>query len=140
MFCKCTIKKQNQQGATAVEFALVLPLLLLLLFGIIEFSLYMFNKQVITNASREGARAGIVVRQVRMSDGDIEAIALSYCEQYLVTFGTKDISTKAGPAGRCLTFGCPLEVIVDFNYEFLFLNTIGISSTNIQSVAKMRME
>lgn len=43
----------SQKGASAVEFALVLPLLMLILFGIIEFSLLMYNKAMITNASRE---------------------------------------------------------------------------------------
>ena len=53
---------KNQNGATAVEFAVILPLLLLLIFGIIEFGLLLFNRHVITNSVREAARAGIVVR------------------------------------------------------------------------------
>ena len=55
-------KSSSQKGASAVEFALILPLLMLILFGIIEFSLLMYNKAMITNASREGARRGIVYR------------------------------------------------------------------------------
>ena len=55
-------KFSSQKGASAVEFALVLPLLMLILFGIIEFGLLMYNKAMITNASREGARRGIVYR------------------------------------------------------------------------------
>jgi Flp pilus assembly protein TadG len=44
------------RGAAAVEFALILPLLLLLVFGIVEFGL-LLNKQVsVSNAAREGAR------------------------------------------------------------------------------------
>ena len=49
---------KNNKGASAVEFALVLPILIVLLFGIVEFGLLMYNKAVITNASREGARDG----------------------------------------------------------------------------------
>ncbi|HAM26198.1 MAG TPA: pilus assembly protein TadE [Microbacteriaceae bacterium] len=46
----------GQRGAAAVEFALVLPVLLLLIMGLIEFSL-IFNSQIsLTNAAREGAR------------------------------------------------------------------------------------
>ncbi|MCK5219206.1 pilus assembly protein, partial [bacterium] len=47
---------KNQRGAAAVEFAIVLPLLALILFGTIDFALLFYNKQVLTNASREGAR------------------------------------------------------------------------------------
>lgn len=43
-----------------VEFALVLPVLLLMGFGAIEFSRALTVQQVLTNAAREGARAGIV--------------------------------------------------------------------------------
>ena len=52
--------RRNQRGASAVEFALILPILICVLFGIVEFGLLMYDKAVITNASREGARAGIV--------------------------------------------------------------------------------
>lgn len=54
------MKKRSDQGVSAVEFALILPVLLLLTFGFIEFSVLLFDKAVITNASREGARFGIV--------------------------------------------------------------------------------
>jgi hypothetical protein len=78
---------KNQKGATLVEFAIILPLLLLLIFGIIEFGLFLFNRHVITNAVREAARAGIVVRNPRLLDEKIEDIVENYCKQYLVTFG-----------------------------------------------------
>jgi Flp pilus assembly protein TadG len=50
----------SQRGAAVVEFAFVLPLLLVILFGIIEFSFLLYDKAMLTNASREGARVGIV--------------------------------------------------------------------------------
>jgi Flp pilus assembly protein TadG len=53
-------KLRETKGASMVEFALVLPILILILFGIIEFGILIYNQQVITNASREGARYGIV--------------------------------------------------------------------------------
>jgi Flp pilus assembly protein TadG len=50
----------NERGAEALEFALVLPLFMLLVFGIVDFG-YMINRDtMINNASREGARAGAV--------------------------------------------------------------------------------
>ena len=52
--------RHNQKGAALLEFAIILPFLLVLVFGMIEFGLIAYNKQVITNASREGARWAIV--------------------------------------------------------------------------------
>ena len=49
----------NERGASAVEFALLLPVLMLILFGIIEFGMVMYSREVLTNAISEGARAGI---------------------------------------------------------------------------------
>ena len=47
---------RGERGAAAVEFALILPVLLALVLGLIEFSL-VFNSQIsMTNAAREGAR------------------------------------------------------------------------------------
>lgn len=48
----------TQRGAAAVEFALVLPLLLTIVFGTIEWGYYFFNREIVVNSAREGARAG----------------------------------------------------------------------------------
>lgn len=50
----------NDRGQDLVEFALSVPLLLLLLFGILESGLIYLSYNSITNAAREGARYGIV--------------------------------------------------------------------------------
>jgi Flp pilus assembly protein TadG len=65
------VKLQSYRGASAVEFAIILPILILLVFGIIEFSLALYDKAMITNASREGARAGIVAQIPRVTDTEI---------------------------------------------------------------------
>lgn len=53
---------RSEKGGTLIEFVLVLPLLLLFTFAIIEFSVLMYDKAVITLGSREGARAAIAWR------------------------------------------------------------------------------
>jgi len=131
----------NQKGTTAVEFAIVLSLLITLIFGIIEFSLCIFNRQVITNAAREGARAGIIARAVRVPDNEIKAVVVNFGAQHLVTFGD-DVLTVDDiviPA-RCLTFQCDLEVQVNYVYEFLFLSNIGIGPLNLRATSVMKME
>jgi Flp pilus assembly protein TadG len=53
-------RRSNERGASMVEFALVLPLFLLLLFGIMEVG-WLFAQQVeVRNAAREGARLAVV--------------------------------------------------------------------------------
>lgn len=54
---------RDEKGASAVEFALVLPMLLLILFAIIEFGWYLTTRIVLFNAVSAGARAGIKARQ-----------------------------------------------------------------------------
>ena len=49
-------KLRSESGASAVEFALLLPVLMMILFGIIEFGLALYRQAILTNASREGAR------------------------------------------------------------------------------------
>ena len=53
---------RQTKGAVAVEFAVVLTLFLVLIAGAIDFGHAWFMQQVVTNASREGARYGITYR------------------------------------------------------------------------------
>ena len=53
---------RHTTGAATVEFALVVSALLLLFAGILDFGHAWYMRQVITNASREGARYGIIYR------------------------------------------------------------------------------
>ncbi len=97
---------QTQGGAAAVEFALILPILLILLLGTIEGSLAMYDKAVITNASREGARAAIVARNVPLDDAQliqkISGVVYQYTGNSLVSFGSNSTSSGTTPA-MCVT-------------------------------------
>ena len=76
-----------QRGVDVVDFALILPILLLLLLGTIDGSLALYDKAVITNASREGARAGIVARNPKLTDAEIRQVVLNYTNGSLIHFG-----------------------------------------------------
>lgn len=130
----------NQQGAAMVEFALVLPLLLVFLFGIIEFGLVMYNKQILTNAAREAARAGIVARKTRLASSEIEDIARNYAENHLITFGNKALTIEVDPSDTSgAAFEDELTLNVEFDYKFLALSvllpstmeTISLTGTSI---------
>ena len=51
---------RREEGAVLVEFAIIAPLLFVLLLGIIEFGIVFFSYNTIANAAREGARYGVV--------------------------------------------------------------------------------
>jgi Flp pilus assembly protein TadG len=55
-----TNKLKNERGQTMVEFALVLPILALLLFGVIQFGIAFNNYITLTDAVRAGARKAAV--------------------------------------------------------------------------------
>ncbi len=129
-----------------IEFALVLPLLLIVLLGTVEFSFLLYNKAMITNASREGARLGIVYSPVggltHPTCGDIGTRAEQYAKDHLITFADPD----PGPSiTRCIylktadpTVPCPadcsgfgtelpgdfLRVEVNYTYDFLVIDTL----------------
>jgi len=54
------LRRSSRTGTTIVEAAFVLPLLLLVVLGIIEYGWLFFNVQQITNAARQGARIAIL--------------------------------------------------------------------------------
>ena len=54
-----TTREGRQKGAAAVEFALILPVLLILLFGVIDFGVLFGQNISLQAAAREGARQGV---------------------------------------------------------------------------------
>jgi Flp pilus assembly protein TadG len=87
------MRTRGQRGNALVEFALVLPLLLLILFGTIEFSIALYDKAIITNASREAARAGVVYKVPQLTVAQIQSVATNYMQSHLITFGTSGSPT-----------------------------------------------
>ncbi len=61
-------RHRRERGAAAVEFALVLPLLLALVLGTIDWGYYFFVEQVVVNAAREGARVGTLQSNATLAD------------------------------------------------------------------------
>jgi Flp pilus assembly protein TadG len=116
-----TASWRDERGAAAVEFALILPVIILLLFGIIEFGRAWNVKQVLTDAAREGARVAAVNNSI-LPAGDIDA---------LVRTTVADAAQRAGldtdPAVLEITLSgigggptAPAIVDLQYNYEPLF--------------------
>ena len=136
-------KPLDSEGIAALEFALILPFLLALIFGIIEFSFLMYDKQVITNASREGARYGIVLSDPRISYGEIEDVVNFYCANHLITFGAKSPPTVT-PDRTGQDTGDNLTVRVQYFYQFLlfpkFINSRFSTGINLTAETVMKYE
>lgn len=62
----------NQRGQTMTEFALVMPILLFLLLGIIQFGIVFNNYVTLTDAVRAGARKGAVARRLPNPSGAVQ--------------------------------------------------------------------
>ena len=65
-------RKKREQGQTMAEFALVLPVLAILLFGVIQFGIAFNNYLAVTDAVRAGARQAAVARY--LPPGEREAV------------------------------------------------------------------
>jgi Flp pilus assembly protein TadG len=66
------IRFRNERGQTATEFALVLPILAVLLFGVIQFGIVFNNYVTLTDSVRAGARKGAVGRFSTDPVGDVQ--------------------------------------------------------------------
>ena len=138
---------RKEDGTSIVEFAIIAPLLFVMTFGIIEFGILLFDKAMLTNASREGARAGIVFSHPdRLSDSEIVSVVKNYCENHLISFDsssavTVSITRTGTSAGDSLT--------VNLTYPFRFLVFSNLAEllggglqdlVNLNAISIMRME
>jgi Flp pilus assembly protein TadG len=122
-------RKSGQRGVGVVEFALILPIILVVLYGVFEFGLAFWRKQVLTSAVREGARKGIVATNPRKTCAQVQDVVSAYLDNvgwdsskgtYLATGGC-----ASGTAGDSLT------VTADYPSSFLVLSKLGYSKTAV---------
>ena len=131
-------KFKDQKGAALVEFAIATPLLLLLLCGFIEFGVLLYNKQVITNASREGARAAINPVPI-LSSNEVVTVVTKYCDKKLISFSTSN-PISVTPPNSNRVFGNEVTITVTWNYTFLVPSIINLGpSITLSSQTKMKM-
>jgi Flp pilus assembly protein TadG len=129
--------QRDERGAAAVEFAILLPVLMLILFGIVEFGMIMYSREVITNASREGARAGIVQATAKPTAGAIQTVVTNY----LTGTGINPSAVTINIAGAGLTAPNTLMVTVTYPYNFFAPGILGLgNSINLTGQTVMRHE
>ncbi|MCH4890437.1 pilus assembly protein [Acidaminobacter sp. JC074] len=100
---------KNEKGQSLVEFALLIPILILILMAIIEFG-FMFNTYItVSNASREGARLGSVgATNAEISQRVLEAAP---------NLDADRISISISPGNR--NSGDMINVTIEYDYEII---------------------
>jgi Flp pilus assembly protein TadG len=95
-------RRRSERGAAAVEFAIVLPLLIAILCGTIDWGYYFFTREVVINAARHAARVGTLPAP---SGSDQDTTAREAATQYLTdalgSVTPRTIETGKTPAGVC---------------------------------------
>jgi Flp pilus assembly protein TadG len=139
--------RKSQRGAAALEFAIVVPVLILLVFGIIDFGGVMNAQVVVANAAREGARSAALggstttatatVRTVMgslpgASDTTITQVTVVCTSLTNVVDSTCTSTTDAG--GKAVA-------TITYKYTWLSPVPLGLASTiNVTQSSQMRIE
>lgn len=126
---------RNRNGVAAVEFALVVPLFLLLVFGIIEFGRALMVQQVLVNASREGARLAVLDSA---SSANVVNTVSDYLQDASIDIPQSGISVSPDPAAVINNQQITVSVSVPFS-EVSWMPPF-IYNGNLQASTTMRSE
>jgi Flp pilus assembly protein TadG len=137
--------RESDAGQSLVEFSMILPIFLILLFALVDFGRGFYSWMVITNAAREGARAAAVQSDAATVDSKIYG---SFCASYPSDCSidtTRMTVTKTNIQGA--RGG---DTSIDISYSFQFVTPIGsmltliggsnISAPTLTAHASMRLE
>jgi Flp pilus assembly protein TadG len=116
---------RSERGVELIEFAISLPVLLLILAGIIDFGFLFQRYEVVTNAAREGARVKSVASA--STTADIGARVSAYLTDAglnpaLASTSVNPVAIPINPAGTVTASGN--QVVVQYPYQFRVLSPI----------------
>lgn len=137
--------KFARRGQAVVEFALVLPLVLILVIGVFEFARAWNIQQVLTDAAREGARVAVVGSGAGESAGVISAKVQTAIGNALSVAAIDPADANVALTGIGGGRGNAATVQIQLPYRFSFLGplmgwTIGKSSLTLRTSITMRNE
>jgi len=111
--------RRSDTGQALTEFALVMPVVLLMLVGIIEFGRAWNVQQVLTDAAREGARQAVLANPAVTQQSVVGTINAALARAAIDTTVTQVTLTGFGaPVGNLVT------VDVQTPYQFRFLSVL----------------
>jgi Flp pilus assembly protein TadG len=134
----------SERGAELVEFALIFPMLLLVMLGIMDFGFLFQRYEVLTAAAREGARIAILPGY---SDADVTARV----NAYLTAGGLTVPATVTVGAAQTVTLGSQCisirPVTVTYTHTYMFVGPImaffgepALGSRPLNATSAMRSE
>jgi uncharacterized protein (UPF0333 family) len=118
-FRKPWIGSSSTRGQAVVETALLLPILVLLLIGIAEFSFILYAHVQVSNAAREAARAASLYRSTRFSTIDSSKADTTKCDGSIVGWSLEQIVQQAIVYRELENSGCPKMTSTTVNYTSL---------------------
>jgi Flp pilus assembly protein TadG len=132
----CRLFRRNRRAAAAVEFAIVAPVFLLMVFGMIEYGRMVMVYQVLTNASREGARAAVLDGATTSS---VQTAVQSYMTAAMISGAT--VTVAPNPPSNA-EYGDPVTVTVsiDFNQVSWLPSPMYLGGKSLSSATVMRRE
>lgn len=126
------------RGQSLIEFALILPLLLLMIVGIFEFGLLFMTSHTIQNAGREGVRLAVVLPNLANDDSRVSERVESMIPDNDLYSSFVGGTTNNG-ISDC-TVNDQVTVTVSGTYNFIFLRIFGIETLDISIPTTMRYE
>jgi hypothetical protein len=131
---------RKEKGQSMVEFALVLPLFLIVMFIIADFGVGFSRWLVITNAAREGARLGTVGTELSEVQDRTAATSNGLLQLSDVTVNYQDFDGNGYPADS----GDAVVVATEYDYDMItplgaFLD-LAFGSITLSSCSDMRLE
>ncbi len=124
----------SEKGQTMTEFAIVLPIFVVLLFGIIQFGIAFNNYVTLTDAARAGARKGAVSRNSSNPAGA--------CKSAVLAAAGALKQSILSPRVQCLSsWSAGSDIEVDASYPYnITLFGIPVMSGDLTTVMKERVE
>lgn len=122
--CALRGRARDQRGQSLVEFVLALPILLVIVFGIIEFASAWRTYQVVTNVAREAARFGVVptTTSIQQIEDRVDTL-LVQSGLRLNTGRTRTVTCAGGGsmAPASCAAGDPVQVDLTYQHQFVVL-------------------
>lgn len=104
---------RSRRGATAVEFAFCAPVLLMIVFGVIEFGRIFMVQNALTNAAKDGCRKAILA-----TTRDINQVTAAVKRQINIVAPNKNCSISCVPSTlQNISTGTSVTVTVGVNYS-----------------------